>query len=427
MQRMKWMLTISLVFSLTFGGTGAANATQEGAADSAAGVDALPFSDIAGHWAKDAILQAYQAGFVEGFEDGTFRPNDIVKADQFIVMILRAHSVTKNEKTEFDPEWLALLEKENPGQLNNINNALNTTKFNFQNASSGYWATPYVNFLYDIKVLFDFDLVFPKNINGYQYQLKRDASSYLIGAWFFKNEENYDGQYVQYVLDNSGLKDINNFSQNTETYRGTVLISGLMNGYPNGYFYPQRYVTRAEALTMVLRLRNEALRKPYKPNLTDLYYTTNEGKIYLYNDKYSLDTYNKMLELAQKHVIKGFINRSGGQSIQVFSTKDDYEKFDYFTRTGRFDLRPKDELLSFVYSDGTREMGFNYPIGSTFKTSNEYLNALYELLAGSGKGKELRKKVEEYIIETTNMDFTFNGQKYTYREIGTRYELRLKY
>ncbi|GBG09874.1 hypothetical protein PAT3040_04548 [Paenibacillus agaridevorans] len=427
MQSMKWMLTFSLVFSLTFGGTGAANAEQDGAAEETTGVDALPFSDIAGHWAKDAILQAYQAGFVEGFEDGTFRPNDIVKADQFIVMILRAHSVTKNGKTEFDPEWLAELEIDNPGYYNRIKTALSTTRFNFKNASFGYWATPYVNFLFDINVLRDTELLFPKQYNLFQKQIKRDAASYLLGAWFHVLEEEYDYLYSEYVVNNSGLKDIGNFSKNTEPYRATVLISGLMNGYPRGYFYPQRYVTRAEAITMVLRLRDETLRKPYQPDLKGLNYTTIEGEIYLYKDKYALDMYNKMLELAYKHVTEGYVNRFSGESIEVFSTKEDYEKYKYLSLTGQYDLRPKDELLAFVHRDGLREIGFSYPVTSNFKTSNEYLNSLYELLAGGGKGKELRKMVEGYIVETAQKDFTFNNKNFSYREIGKRYQIKLNY
>ncbi|OUS78791.1 hypothetical protein B1748_01575 [Paenibacillus sp. MY03] len=427
MQRMKWMLTISLVFSLTFGGTGAANATQEGAAESAAGVAALPFSDIAGHWAKDAILQAYQAGFVEGFEDGTFRPNDIVKADQFIVMILRAHSVTKNGKTEFDPSWLASLEKEHPGFYHKIKNASTTSMFNFKNASSGYWATPYVNFMFDINALLETDLVFPKNYNLFQKQMKREASSYLIGAWFVKAEEKYDSLYENYVLSQSGLKDIENFSPYTGWYRATVLISGLMNGYPNRHFYPQRYVTRAEALTMVLRLRDKTLRKPFQPNLIGLHYSTNKGKIYLYDSKYALDMYTKMVELAKKNVSKGYVNLLEGNVIEVFSTKDAFDKYVYFTETGQFHFRPEDELVAFVYRDGSRKLGFSYPVTSTFKTSNDYLNALYELLAGNEKGTDLRKKIEEYIIETAQKDFSFNGKNISYREIAKRIEITIKY
>jgi hypothetical protein len=427
MQRMKWMLTISLVFSLTFGGTGAANAEQDGAVEETTGVDALPFSDIAGHWAKDAILQAYQAGFVEGFEDGTFRPNDIVKADQFIAMILRAYSVTKNGKTEFDPSWLATLDKDRPGFSHRIKNALSATKFNFQNASSGYWATPYVNFLFDATVLYEIDQLFPKNYSLFQKQLKRDASSYLIGAWFVKAEGSYDSKYQSYVLSKNELMDMNNFSQYTEGYKATILISGLMNGYPNGNFYPQRYVTRAEALTMVLRLRDKTLRKPFQPSLNGLIYSKNSGRIYLYDSKYALDMYTEMVELAKKHVTEGHFNLFGGDTVEVFSTKDVFEKNVYFTETGQYHLRPNDELTAFVYRDGSRKLGFSYPVPSTFENSNDYLNALYELLAGNGKGKELRKKIEAYIIETAEKDFSFNGKNFSYREIAKRYEITIKY
>ncbi|MDQ6421197.1 S-layer homology domain-containing protein [Paenibacillus sp. LHD-117] len=415
-----WIITLALFISVFAGGASSVNA--EGGAASE-----LPFSDISKHWAKDMILQAYDKGFVEGFEDGTFRPDDVVQADQFIAMILRSYSVTKNEKTEFDPSWLAALEKDRPGFAYFIKNAVSTTKFNFKNASSGYWATPYVNFLFDSYVISNTDLVFPKNHSLFQKQIKRDAASYLLGAWFAKVEGKYDTMYQDYVLSKSGIKDINNFSPYTDWYRATVLISGLMNGYPDGKFYPQRYVTRAEALTMVLRLKDTALRKPFQPSLNGLNYTTNNGKIYLYNDKYALDMYNKMVDLAKKHVTKGHVNLFGGDAIEVFSSKDSFDKFVYFTEIGQFHLRPEDELSAFVNRDGTKKLGFSYPVTSIFKTSNDYLNALYELLAGNGKGKELRKKVEAYIVETAQKDFSFNGKNFTYREVGKRFEVTLKY
>lgn len=413
------MITLSLVVSLFAGTSNVTNAEEAASSE-------LPFSDISKHWAKDTILQAYNAGLVEGFEDGTFRPDDVVKADQFVVMMLRAHSVTTNGKTEFDPAWFAYLEKEKPGHLNRIKDAISKNKFNFQIQSTGYWATPFVNQLYDMNYLTTNDVQYPKNYDLFKKQIKRDEASYLLGAWFVKYEDIYDEKYSDYVRRNSRIKDIGNFSQHTGLYTPSILISGLMNGYPDGHFYPQRYVTRAEALTMVLRLRDKALRKPFQPNLNGLFYTTNEGKIYLFEDKYQMDSYNKMLELAKKHVTSGYIYRMGGSEIVIFSTKSDFEKHMYFSKTGQFHLRPSNELRALISRD-TNQIGFNYPITSTFKTSNQYLNSLYELLAGSGKGKELRKKVEAYIVETAQKDFSFNGKSFSYREIGDRYQVFLNY
>ncbi|CAH0118390.1 hypothetical protein PAE9249_00877 [Paenibacillus sp. CECT 9249] len=47
-------------------------------------------SDIAAHWAKEAIEKAVRLGFVTGYEDGTFRPNAEVTRAEFAAMLARA-------------------------------------------------------------------------------------------------------------------------------------------------------------------------------------------------------------------------------------------------------------------------------------------------------------------------------------------------
>ncbi|WKL01914.1 S-layer homology domain-containing protein [Paenibacillus amylolyticus] len=46
--------------------------------------------DTAGHWAKSAIDRALAAGFVNGYGDDTFRPNQKVTRAEFITMLGRA-------------------------------------------------------------------------------------------------------------------------------------------------------------------------------------------------------------------------------------------------------------------------------------------------------------------------------------------------
>ncbi len=46
-----------------------------------------PFSDIDGHWAKDYILSAVKAGWIDGYPDGTFQPNKaITRAEAMKIM-----------------------------------------------------------------------------------------------------------------------------------------------------------------------------------------------------------------------------------------------------------------------------------------------------------------------------------------------------
>ena len=46
-----------------------------------------PFSDVEGHWAFENIAKAYGLGWIRGYEDGTFRPNQpITRAETFAIL-----------------------------------------------------------------------------------------------------------------------------------------------------------------------------------------------------------------------------------------------------------------------------------------------------------------------------------------------------
>ncbi|MDI4643719.1 immunoglobulin-like domain-containing protein [Cohnella hashimotonis] len=55
-------------------------------ADASAGA----FRDAADHWARGAIAAARAAGIVDGYENGTFRPNEAITREQMAVMMARA-------------------------------------------------------------------------------------------------------------------------------------------------------------------------------------------------------------------------------------------------------------------------------------------------------------------------------------------------
>jgi len=50
----------------------------------------LVFSDVDNHWAKASIVRAIKLGIVNGYSDGSFRPNETVTRSEFAVMISRA-------------------------------------------------------------------------------------------------------------------------------------------------------------------------------------------------------------------------------------------------------------------------------------------------------------------------------------------------
>jgi len=50
----------------------------------------INFSDISGHWAEAGIKQAVSSGIVSGYPDGTFKPNATVTRSEFAVMLMNA-------------------------------------------------------------------------------------------------------------------------------------------------------------------------------------------------------------------------------------------------------------------------------------------------------------------------------------------------
>jgi len=53
----------------------------------------ITFTDLNGHWGKNAIERAATLAFVNGYADGTFRPNDNVTRAEFTAMITRAFTL----------------------------------------------------------------------------------------------------------------------------------------------------------------------------------------------------------------------------------------------------------------------------------------------------------------------------------------------
>ncbi|MDF2652361.1 MAG: 6-bladed beta-propeller, partial [Paenibacillus sp.] len=60
------------------------------AIDEAPSASAMPLTDMKGHWAEQRIRQAVSSGIVDGYEDGTFKPEATVTRAEFTVLLARA-------------------------------------------------------------------------------------------------------------------------------------------------------------------------------------------------------------------------------------------------------------------------------------------------------------------------------------------------
>ncbi|MGF7033414.1 hypothetical protein J2T17_004362 [Paenibacillus mucilaginosus] len=91
----------------------------------------VQLKDIDQHWSKDAVVTAVQKGYVDGYEDGTFRPNLNVSRAEFVKMIVIAHGLPVEKLAEGD-SWYTPY----------INAAVKAGIHRWSDFTSGDWNTP---------------------------------------------------------------------------------------------------------------------------------------------------------------------------------------------------------------------------------------------------------------------------------------------
>jgi hypothetical protein len=181
------------------------------------GIADVNLTDINGHWAKSDIEYLIGLDVVDGYPDGTFRPNNTINADAFIKLIVTALGYT---------------------------DIVNGTE---------YWASTYIDKAKELGIVLDGEF------SNYTVEISRADMSRIISRALGQKGETFPEYLEAYkglILDYDSL--------GTE-YKTSVLeniCAGLITGYPDGNFKPNGLATRAEGVTVIVRLIQEDRRKP---------------------------------------------------------------------------------------------------------------------------------------------------------------------
>lgn len=170
------------------------------------------FPDCVGHWAESIIISCTDKKYLDGYEDGTFHPDDPVTAAEFA----KIYSAWQN---------------------------------NFYIVNEGYWAMPFIRDMLSSGIFEQGDFT------DYNAYMTREACakaivSSLSGEYFPTNLD----KFAEYIT------DINSVDEKYREYVLKAYISGIITGYDDGSFNPKGYVTRAEILTIINRALNENMR-----------------------------------------------------------------------------------------------------------------------------------------------------------------------
>ncbi|WP_378118055.1 S-layer homology domain-containing protein [Cohnella sp. GCM10012308] len=184
------------------------------AATVAADSHLLIFKDIKKHWAQASIYEAVKRGFVTGYADATFKPNLQVTRAEFAAMIVRALQMQTSDG--------------------------NGLAFN-DNKEIPAWAKPYVQTAVEAKLITGYA---DDTFGASKWITRSEMSAILVRA--IGKEAGSDIQLTFADFDRIPAWAIPSVKAAVEL--------GLMKGNTHNQFAPNAPATRAEAVTVILRM-----------------------------------------------------------------------------------------------------------------------------------------------------------------------------
>ncbi|GFI61688.1 cell surface glycoprotein 2 [Clostridiales bacterium] len=179
-------------------------------------------SDISGHWAQSAINSWTSMGYISGYPDGTFKPDNQITRAEFVVLVNKAMRFSIKANSSF----------------NDVGN--------------DYW--------------------------GHDEIMKAVAAGYITGDGNGTFRPNDPVRRQEAAVMIAKVKSLGTDASGTYTYAdsgrlpnwasgyiGAVSKAGIMSGYPDGEFKADRTLTRAEAVVALNSAMNYVKPSTYQP------------------------------------------------------------------------------------------------------------------------------------------------------------------
>lgn len=184
----------------------------------------LAYSDLNGHWALEYINVLDEKNLIEGYEDGSFRPDANMTRVEFYALINNLAGYTKTYAVSFSD--------------------VKKTDWYHEEVAKGIKAgylTPTTGKLNPNK------------------EITRQEAMRILG-YVYKLSPNLRG--VEKFNDKNLIKSDN------KGYIGALTSKGIISGFPDGNFYPNRVITRGE-ISKIIALSMEKIGMPKNDYLMD--------------------------------------------------------------------------------------------------------------------------------------------------------------
>ena len=175
-------------------------------------INSIP-DDVTGHWAESTIRDFKNKGYVSGYPDNTFRPNNPMTRAEFVKTVNKVFNFTA------------------PGYM----------KFNDVPINSWYYN--------DIAIASELGYINGKSDTIFDPEgyITRQEAAKIVATIKGCIDYNYD-KINKFI-------DKNNIADWAKPYVEGVIEGGYMNGIPGDIFAPTNYISRAEVVTVLSRAK----------------------------------------------------------------------------------------------------------------------------------------------------------------------------
>ncbi|MFB9278785.1 S-layer homology domain-containing protein [Cohnella cellulosilytica] len=176
--------------------------------------EAAKLKDVSSHWSSEYVAEAIALGFVQGFGDGTFRPNQAVTRLELVTMLARALGLKSEGAAQPFADSGRILA----------------------------WGKPFVEAAVEAGLLSGYE--------DHTFRPERTTTRAEAAAILFKLILPDAGT----VSSSTGFADDDQIPAWAKPYIAAAKAAGLLQGKGRNRFAPQDQLTRAEAVVMILNL-----------------------------------------------------------------------------------------------------------------------------------------------------------------------------
>lgn len=331
------------------------------------------FSDMKKHWSREYIGKLAALEIISGMPDGTFKPDNPLRVDEFIKMTVCAMGLR-------------------PG------------------TGSQYWAEPYIN------AAVEYGLIGKDEFDSYTREITRQEMAKIIVLATLLKEPAPDSG-----LDELAKMNIRDFAKIGDAYKQYVITAyrmGIVTGTPEGFFNPGSTLTRGEAGAVILRNLSVVDRKPFKAEegfAIDLTNSRSGERAIICRPEYRE-------EIRVAHLLKNSADKSRGFLGVGYNLESGYIGFSLYESEAAFkkNFIENTQASIGIHINSDCEFPYNITIYDPDKTKElhrqfyaELFRYLFEhdsnkAMAQFDKYLELYKETDEYVEDS----YYFNNRKF---------------